>query len=176
MAPQTLRQSQLLWGRWYEGDLTNERITVSYGVAAEGRVGAIRNDTYVLFRTQDGPNIVKSGLGVVDFTLTQAQATFSPTNGAKSLMSVDDGQLSIDFDRSRFSTSLQLSHAATGKVTFAESGAIYGGGFFHSPNPTYEHGMAGAVSLDGTEAGYVFDENVSNGHVEGLTLWSGGQK
>jgi hypothetical protein len=167
-----LRQSQLLWGRWYEGDLTNERITVPYSVAAEGRAGAVRNDTYVLFRTQNGPNVVKYGLGVVDFSLTQAQATFTPTQGAKSLMSVDGGQLRIDFDRSQFSTSLELSHTATGKVTFADSGTVFGGGFFHSPHPTYEHGMAGAVSLDGTEAGYVFDENIANGHIEGLTLWS----
>jgi hypothetical protein len=33
--------------------------------------------------------------------------------------------------------------------------------------------MAGAVSLDGKEAGYFFEKQLQSGAIHGLTLWGG---
>ena len=168
--PQALAASQLLWGRWSEnGNKSNERISVSYDAAtANNRKVTVGNDHYALFRIENGPNVVKNGLGVVGFALTQAQATFTE-GGLASLMSVNKGQLSIDFEQRTFSTSLDLSHTATGAVKFADSGLLYSGGYFHSRSAT--QAMAGATSLDGAEAGYFFEKTLQNGYIEGLTLW-----
>jgi uncharacterized protein involved in outer membrane biogenesis len=82
---------------------------------------------------------------------------------------VNDGQLNLDFNQGLFSTSLQLNHAATGNVTFEDSGRIYTD-IFRSVSDTQS--MAGTISLDGKEAGYFFEKSLQNGSVEGLTLWS----
>jgi hypothetical protein len=84
-------------------------------------------------------------------------------------MEVNSGKLSIDFNQSTFATQLGLSHNLTGAVEFSAAGSIYDAGNFYSNTDTQK--MAGAVSLDGVEAGYFFEKQVLNGNVQGLTLW-----
>ena len=43
-------------------------------------------------------------------------------------------------------------------------------GVFNSKTP--RQSMAGAVSLDGKEAGYFFEKTLDTGLIEGLTLWN----
>jgi hypothetical protein len=54
-------------------------------------------------------------------------------------------------------------------VNFAASGRLYDGGYFHTRSDTER--LAGAVSLDGKEAGYFFEKQLENGGIQGLTLW-----
>ena len=105
---------------------------------------------------------------MVAFNLVQAQS-FYKTEGRSELMEVKGGKLSIDFEQSLFATSLQLSHAATGNIEFNDKGRIFGGGYFHNISDT--QAMAGAVSLDGAQAGYFFEKVLATGSIEGLTLW-----
>jgi len=170
LSAQALTNSQLVWGRWSEARAPNERITVSYDTArAEGRQTTVGNAAYGLFRTEaNGSKEVRPGLGVVAFNLVQAQS-FYKTEGRSELMDVKGGKLSIDFEQSLFATSLQLSHAATGNIEFNDKGRIFGGGYFHNISDT--QAMAGAVSLDGAQAGYFFEKVLSTGSIEGLTLW-----
>jgi len=170
LSAQALTNSQLVWGRWSEARAPNERITVSYDTArAEGRQATVGNATYGLFRTEAaGSKEVRPGLGVVAFNLVQAQS-FYKTEGRSELMDVKGGKLSIDFEQSLFATSLQLSHAATGNIEFNDKGRIFGGGYFHNISDT--QAMAGAVSLDGAQAGYFFEKVLATGSIEGLTLW-----
>ena len=164
--------SQLVWGRWLERNVDVARITVPYEVAIqEGRQATIGNLVHALFRVEPAGKSLQPGLGVLAFDLTKAQAHYR-AGGQISLMDVNGGQLSLDFNQSTFATSLQLSHAATGNVAFNSSGRIYDGGFFHNNGTTQS--MAGAVSLDGKEAGYFFEKTLDSGSIEGLTLW--GQK
>ena len=67
-------------------------------------------------------------------------------------MAVSGGNLAIDFQESLFSTSLNLNHISFGDVIFQANGRLYDGGYFHSRNDIQR--IAGAVSLDGQEAGY----------------------
>ncbi len=170
LSAQALTNSQLVWGRWSEARAPNERITVSYDTArAEGRQTTVGNAAYGLFRTEAaGSKEVRPGLGVVAFNLVQAQS-FYKTEGRSELMDVKGGKLSIDFEQSLFATSLQLSHAATGNIEFNDKGRIFGGGYFHNISDT--QAMAGAVSLDGAQAGYFFEKVLATGSIEGLTLW-----
>jgi FecR protein len=169
LSAQALTNSQLVWGRWSEARAPNERITVSYDTArADGRQAAVGNAAYGLFRAEVGSKEVRPGLGVVAFNLVQAQS-FYKTEGRSELMDVKGGKLSIDFDQSLFATSLQLSHAATGNIEFNDKGRIFGGGYFHNNSDT--QAMAGAVSLDGAQAGYFFEKVLATGSIEGLTLW-----
>lgn len=170
-ATQLTRNTQLVWGRWLERRLENERITVPYGVAAaDNRVVAVGSDSYALFRLEQGSQDVdiKPGLGNLGFSLSRAQAIIN-TGSARELMDVYGGLLNINFDERLFSTSLQLGHAATGRIEYRDSGIVFGGGTFR--NRTEDQVTAGVLSVDGTEAGYFFQTKVPAGSIEGLTLW-----
>ena len=108
---------------------------------------------------------------MVSFSLASAQAFYSSETGVVA-MQVTGGALDIDFQGNRFATILSLNHSATGAVDFLASGSLFDGGFFHSRSDTQN--IAGAVSIDGTEAGYFFDKQLDNGSIQGLTLWGSG--
>ncbi len=169
---EVLKERQLLWGRWSwsegQGDL--ERITVASTEADIGRDITIGNGDYGLFRDQQGGTArVDSGLGVIGFSLNSAQAFYSSESGIVA-MQVKSGALNIDFDRNTFTTELSLEHASTGLIDFSAMGRIYSGGYFYERSDTQN--VIGAVSLDGTEAGYLFDRQLENGGIQGLTLWN----
>jgi len=84
-------------------------------------------------------------------------------------MQVNGGSLTIDFNENKFATELNLSHDLIGKIDILGSGGLYDGGFFRAVSETQT--INGAVSYDGSEAGYMFEKQVENGAVSGLTLW-----
>jgi hypothetical protein len=85
-------------------------------------------------------------------------------------MKVGGGTLDIDFQENSFATLLNLSHSLTGELEFVASGRLFDGGYFHSR--TESQRVAGAVSLDGAEAGYFFEQQLQHGDIQGLTLWN----
>ncbi len=172
LSAEELGSRQLVWGRWADAQLDLERITLPYSVirdeAGEERSVAVGNSDYILFRNEANGTRVDRGLGVVSFNLHSAQAFYSSTSGVVA-MQVDGGNLDIDFNRSEFATALNLSHGLTGNVDFIANGSISAGGYFNSRNELQR--IAGAVSIDGQEAGYFFERQLSNGDIHGLTLW-----
>ncbi len=163
-----LTDRQLVWGRWSDEQLSLERITLAYVDAKAGRAVAVGNEDHILFRNEDNGSRVDRGLGVVSFDLNSAQAFYSSDSGVVA-MQVAGGSLDIDFDRSEFATALDLSHSLTGNVGFAANGSISEGGYFNSRNASQR--IAGAVSTDGQEAGYFFEQQLLEGGIQGLTLW-----
>ncbi|MES2626948.1 MAG: FecR family protein [Pseudomonadota bacterium] len=168
----SLTSNQLVWGRWSETtDFGFERITTLYDTAiADGRRVTVANNVYGLYRTEFSTDEVHKDLGSLAFNLNEAQAVLT-SNGQSDLMNVTGGVLNIDFNQNLFSTNLQMNHALTGNVEFSESGRVFGNGIFHSSNANGTPVMAGAVSIDGTEAGYFFSKILDSGIIEGLTLW-----
>lgn len=169
-ATEELTDKQLVWGRWANGRGEQERITIPFEQAREDpRAITVANNRYGLYRSEpDGTKRVQPGLGPISFTLDSAQAFFNGGQGAEA-MDVLGGTLNIDIGQRHFDTLLNLDHRATGQVDFSASGSIDPSGFFHSRGDLQS--MAGAVSLDGEEAGYFFKKQLDTGNVEGLTLW-----
>jgi len=168
-SPARLRQRQLVWGRFSDGKGNLERLTLPLSEAAEGRnvsIGA--NFEYFLFRPEQGEAEVKSGLGEIGFSLSSAQAYFK-TGDQVSPVVVSKGDLTMDFGRNTFQTSLDLYHMQQGEARFSAIGKIYDGGYFHLRND--HSSIVGAVSLDGQESGYFFDFLNWEGLVQGITLW-----
>jgi hypothetical protein len=166
---------QLVWGRWTEGRGALERITVNKQQAAAGRTATVGSSLpvgfgveYLLYRTDKGRETLDSNLSTVSFALNAAQAFYVSPAGYLP-MQVNSGTLSIDFNQSTFATQLGLSHNLTGVIDFSAAGRLEGAGNFYSNTDTQK--MAGAVSLDGADAGYFFEKQVLNGNVQGLTLW-----
>jgi hypothetical protein len=167
------KQRQLVWGRYGDGKGDLERITLPYDEASRGReitVGS--NFEYYLFRPESGEKQVAKGLGTIGFTLNSAQAFYSDGTDIFAV-AVSGGGLTIGFQEGQFSTYLNLNHSSFGDLIFQASGRLYDGGYFHSRNDSQR--IAGAVSLDGQEAGYFFNLLQSQGTINGLTLWNAGQ-
>ena len=161
-------ERQMVWGRWGAGKGDLERITYAYEAASQGRAVAVGNLEYALFRPDPEGSNVNAGLGTVEFDLTAAQA-FYRNGGNTVAMQVSDGELSINFERNVFSTGLTLNHDMTGTVLFSADGRVYDGGFFRMNDNGRQ--VSGAVTLDGSEAGYRFQQQLEQGSVSGLTLW-----
>ena len=168
VATDILTANQLVWGRFSNGYNEQERITLSFEQASAHREVTVGNLEYALFRPEIDSKHVDSGLGVVSFSLDSAQAFYDSASGVVA-MQVGGGILDIDFQENRFATELYLNHSTTGPVDFLASGRLYDGGYFYSSSDTQR--IAGAVSLDGAEAGYFFQRQLDNGSISGLTLW-----
>ena len=164
-----VRSRQLVWGRYSVQGLTHEPLAISLSDARDGREITVGNFQYGLFRTEEGSKRVNENLSIVGFQLDSAQAVYNSATGIVA-MQVNGGNLRVDFQRNLFDTALQLSHELTGQIDFAASGRIFDGGYFRAIEETQR--IAGAFSLDGSEAGYLFERNLENGSVSGITLWS----
>ena len=164
----TLTSNQLVWGRYAAGVGDLERITLPLAEARAGRAVSVGNFDYGLFRVEDEKQRLFNGLGVVGFDLRSAQATYTDASGISGL-AVLGGNLEIDFQLNRFATELNLEHSEAGLIDFTAAGGLFDGGYFHSRDD--QQRIAGAVSFDGTEAGYFFERQLEGASIQGLTLW-----
>lgn len=171
IAAAQLASRQLVWGR-YALDVapTDELITLSYLEASVGRNVSVGDLEYVLLRDERGGDIqlVDLGLGPVSFSLDSAQAFYNSDSGIVA-MQVGGGKLDIDFNQNSFATELNLNHMSTGLVDFRANGSINKEGYFNAR--TADQNIAGSTSLDGSEAGYMFEKRLEDGSITGLTLW-----
>jgi hypothetical protein len=168
IASAALESRQLIWGRYTNGMAERERITAAFDVAQAGRDVAVSGGGYLLYRDGGGSTRVDRGLGPVSFALDSAQAFYDNGSGAVAMV-VSDGSLDINFDNSTFVTGLNMKHALTGDVSFNATGAISDAGYFFTRSATER--LNGAVSLDGSEAAYFFEQQLESGGIKGLTLW-----
>jgi hypothetical protein len=168
VASSELTNRQMVWGRWASEPSAQERITLSFEEASIDRAVTVGNREYGLFRTEGPRPQVEQGLGPVSFSLASAQAFYNSESGIVA-MQVNRGSLDIDFEQSSFSTKLNLNHISTGFVDFTASGTISDRGYFNAIADTQR--LAGAVTTDGSEAGYFFEKQLENGSINGLTLW-----
>ena len=165
--------ARLLWGRYTVGAASNDDVSVPFAIARLGRHAAIGSERLTLFRADDPANPgreLRAGEGQVDFRLSRAQATFENA-GAVEAAIVHGGALSLDFTRRTFATALALSAPSAGKTELRMAGDVRGDGTFSVRDQDSRQSVAGAVSLDGKEAGYLFERGLGSGLFRGTTLW-----
>ena len=163
-----LRDRQLVWGRYFSSPQLTDRLTLPFKEASLYRTAVVGTTEFGLFRLGDGSRVNALSAGMVGFQLTSAQAVFNAQTGIFA-MSVDDGDLTIDFNDKSFETILSLSSSSTGQINFSATGQLIDGGFLRALESTQS--LRGAISLDGTEAGYHFEKELPSGKLSGLTLW-----
>ena len=164
---------QLLWGRYTINAAFNDDVSVPFAIARLGRHEAVGSEQFTLFRANDPTNPereLRAGEGQVDFRLSRAQATYENA-GAVEAATVDGGTLSLDFARRTFATGLALSSPSAGKTELRMAGDVRGDGTFSVRDLDSRQSVAGAVSLDGKEAGYLFERGLGSGLFRGKTLW-----
>ena len=100
-----------------------------------------------------------SGLGLVGFSLNSAQAVYNSSSGVFAVR-VNGGSLAIGAENT-FQTALELTHDLTGQIGFSAAGRLFDGGYFRDIRD--HQSVAGAVSLSGSEAGYLFEQSLADG-------------
>ncbi len=142
----------------------------AYENASQGRhvtVGELGE--YALWRTNPSGRLDPSLKGEATFNLNSAEAMLVQPNSTTAA-TVTAASLSVSFDRSTFAAGVNLSHQATGPVSLNVTGRVNEEGVFVGTNANER--VAGALSLDGAKAGYLFSKDVSAGTLKGVTLWT----
>ena len=164
---------QLIWGRWTIGADVDDKLSVPFAAASAGRHITVADSvTGGLFRSNDAANpgrTLSDSLDTkVDLRLTRANASFE--GGGKSEVAViEGGSLTLDFSRRTFATALAMSSATAGRAELRMGGDVRSDGTFAVKD--VDQRVSGAVSLDGKEAGYLFERYWAGGLFRGKTLW-----
>ena len=168
LTAESTRADQLVWGRWSSNG-SPSLLSLSLSEAREGRDVTIASPSgFILYRNEPNGARVESGLGVVKFDLSAAEAFYDSANGIVA-MRVAGGSLELDFVDKAFATELNLDHASTGAIDFTANGAIADGGYLLLREDAKI--VSGAVATDGSAAGYFFEEQLEAGRIQGITLW-----
>jgi hypothetical protein len=164
-----LKQRKLVWGRWAGGATPEQPLAFNYKEAREGRKIVTGDTRYGLYRQEAEGETLNAQLGRVNFRLEAAQANLQQGREPLQPVSVTSGRLGVDFTNRVFDTQLNMNSAPTGPISLQANGQVDAQGRFSAQSA--EQGLKGAVSLDGSEAAYLFDKLVPQGRVSGLTLW-----
>jgi hypothetical protein len=170
-----VNNNRLIWGRWARDPIANDQLTVPFLEAMRGNEVTVGDGYYFLFREPSQINLLPSLTTKTDFGLKSSSANYRNAANEMVPAAVSAGTLSIDFGAKTFATQLGLSAEGTGIQTFSQSGNINSGtGIFlgrsgPEANPTST--LAGAISLDARQAGYLFKTQIGRGTFVGATLW-----
>jgi hypothetical protein len=166
---------QLMWARLAAVATDGDTISRSFAVAMQnGRQGTVGNGAYALFRETSGsaPAQLVTSEASANFRLAGAAAQLVWSDRGRDMIDpvrVDNGTLSVDFNRGTYATQVNVSSARIGTENASSTGIIKPNGLMQ-----FTGGSAfttGALSLDGKEAGYFFEKPVPAGQLSGITLW-----
>lgn len=163
-------RSSLIWGRWSASPVPGDNLTAPFMEALSGGRVTVGDGYYFLFRNENVPNLLSSVSGVTNFRLQGGAASYRDSSNALSAATIDGGSFSIDFGHKTFATQLAVSSPSIGTQAVAATGTINPSTGILISNSAGAR-VAGAVSLDTSQAGYFFSKPVGNGALTGATLW-----
>jgi len=168
---------QLIWGHWAIRPDNGDKLSVPFSLASLNRHVTVADEETGLFRTNQlvpGELFPSTLQGSVAFNLNRATAVFESANVVE-MASIARGNLTIDFTRRTFATGLDLTSASGIKGELRMAGDLRSDGLFVQREGALgqraDQRVAGAVSLDGREAGYLFERSADGGWFRGRTLW-----
>jgi len=170
-----INNNRLIWGRWARDPIANDNLTVPFLEAMRGNEVTVGDGYYFLFREPSNINVLPTLTTKTDFGLKSASAYYRNAANEMVPATVSGGNLSIDFGAKTFATQLGLSAEGTGLQSFSQTGQINSNtGIFlgrSGPEVAPTSSLAGAISLDARQAGYLFKTQVGRGSFVGATLW-----
>lgn len=162
-------EGTLLWGRWGEAR-ERDVLTVAFRDAMESRAVTVGDGYYFLFRREAGVvNLLPYDQGTVNFGLQSGHASFLDAGNVAHAAEIAGGTLGVNFSSKEFTTSLQLKSPVAVDQTLQASGKVDAGGIFLSKQGSGS--VAGALSLDTRQAGYLFSQPSFGGAFRGATTW-----
>ncbi len=165
------QQTSLTWGRWATNTLPGDSLTVPFLQALEGSQVTVGDGYFFLFRNSNEPNLMSVATGQATFALQGGAATYRSNGNVFSPATIQGGLLGIDFNRDTFATNLTVSSVPSGVQNLTATGTLNPATGIFLSSGTDSH-VAGALSLNTLQAGYLFSKPlVSGGVLSGATLW-----
>jgi hypothetical protein len=165
--------ARLVWGRWTQVPAPGDALTVSFSQALQGNEVTVGDGYYFLFREPNVPNQLPSLGHQASFKLQNASAQYRTPANELVAAQVHNATLQVDFAQRSFATQLQVQANGIAPQNLQYSGIVdVQTGIFLSPAVSGQGRLAGALGLDGRQAGYFFNSPVGNGSVSGATLWA----
>ena len=162
-------ETSMVWGRWGQAR-EQDALTIAFRDAMQSRAVTVGDGYYFLFRREsDVVNLLAYNQGLVNFSLQSSHANFVDAGNELRAANIAGGSLGINFSSNDFVTSLQLKSPAAADVSLQSSGKVNASGVFLSNAGAGS--VAGALSLDTRQAGYLFSVPSSGGTYRGATLW-----
>lgn len=167
--------NQLVWARMANVAPDGDSLSLSFAQAIEnGRQGTVGNFAYSLYRevSATAPVVLASADTSANFRLAGSAAQLTMPSGRSTVseaVQVSNGTLSVDFAHSTYATQLSVANARIGVDSVTSNGIIKSNGVLLGQGGNAY--TAGALSLDGKEAGYFFEKTLAAGQLTGLTLW-----
>lgn len=139
-----------------------------YPQASQGREVTVGDSQYALWR-ETGRYMPPKGS--LNYQLTQSQAQLTTNQGSVTPVMLQGGQLAINFDARQLSTQVQAQLPGASSMTISASGRMSrDDGLFALP--TEQGGrIAGAISNDGRQVGYLINQPTTAGELKALTSW-----
>lgn len=168
-APAVPVHHQMVWGHW-AGGIAGDELGSPFVEAAQGREAIVGTGGNILFR-DNAAAISLPRNGRADFTLRMAQVSLPQAGGAIAGL-VQNGTLGVDFNVNRYDTRLDIQHPSlAAPVALIASGGLRDDGLLMPTNSATGR-VAGSLSRDATEAGYLFELSTTAGTLVGTTLWN----
>ena len=168
--------TKLIWGRWARDAIASDSITVPFLEALKGNEVTVGDGYYFLFREPSNLNVLPSLTTKVDFGLKSSSAYYRNAANEMQPATVQSGSLGVDFGAKTFTTNLNLSAQGTSVQSFSQSGTLNSSTGIFLSNSTAgasinTGSVAGAMTLDARQAGFLFRAPMTNGTFSGATLW-----
>jgi len=165
--------SELAWIRWpWQAGNSSDTVSEAKSADNEEKKITVGNFYAGLFRAPNTLLELQPQAGVFNFTLQNSHVVFIE-NGKQwqdaTAGKLDKAELQIDFAKRQFNTQLQVSHQQTGTVDLNVTGSVSNDGLFRGGDVNDK--VAGALTLDGKNAGLQFQKNLDNGSLQGITEW-----
>ena len=136
-----------------------------------GSAVVAENDEYAVVSTESTDTVSTRQASSVDFKLDDSVAGVKTATGLQNAQVVN-GNLNINFDTNAFNTQLEVASAALtdGNATLNAQGTLgTAGDTFASDAANSNMTVNGVVSADGSNAGYVFEQDTTG--IIGATTW-----
>jgi hypothetical protein len=164
--------ARLVWGRWAQTPQPGDQLTIGFREALQGNEVTVGDGYYFLFRQPNVPNQLPSLTHQTTFKLQSASAQYRQPSNEVVAAQVNGGSFSVDFAQRSFATQLQVQAPGIQTQNLAFQGQIdVQTGIFLSPGTKDQANLAGALSLNARQGGYLFSAPVGNGSLSGATLW-----
>lgn len=140
--------------------------------SAAGQRAVVGNFFINLHRDETAKKDFTPPAHTASFDLTNASANYTlPTGSGRPVepITISGATLNVDFARNTLATQMDLASPSLGKDTFAATATVNSEGVFASHTSNQQ--IAGALSTDATQAGYLFEKRLIGGTISGLTLW-----
>jgi hypothetical protein len=166
--PEPVVPAKIWWGRW-QAAASGDGSTYNPAIAPD-RETVMSNVVFGLFREKG--DVVLPSTGVAQFKLAESEVYLRGADQSLTVGAVAKPSLTIDFGNRTFDTSLMVNVAGVDPTEIHSAGKISFQGLFlsevNSPNTL----VAGTLSKNSDQAGYLFQRGLAGGAMLiGATRW-----